>query len=315
MGKDEKSAIIARLVTSIIFGISFVFSKKALEFTTPVDLLSFRFLIAAVALFIMKKLKILQINIDFKSFNRIKPLLFLSIFQPITGYFFEINGINHLPAAESGIILSIIPIFVTIISSLYIKEKPNKKQTGFIFISLIGIIFVLILKDISLNTAEYLGGLFLIISAFSASIYTVLVRKLSGEFRYEEITYVMFIVGAYFFNGIHIIKCIISGSFATYQVFFSTPSIWIPALYLGLCTSVIGYLLTNFSLAKLTAFRVAVFNNLATVISIIIGVYIANNTFSTIQIAGVIMIISGVWGTNYFSGNDKPAELNRQIRA
>lgn len=62
MKSSEKDAIIARLVTSLIFGNSFVFSKKALEFTTPADLLSFRFLVAALALFIVKKLNILDIN-------------------------------------------------------------------------------------------------------------------------------------------------------------------------------------------------------------------------------------------------------------
>ncbi len=305
MNGNEKRAILARLATSLIFGCSFIFSKEALQFITPAELLSFRFLIAAVILHLMKKLNILEIHVDFKSFKKIRPLLCLSVFQPVIGYFFEMEGVYRLTVAESGIILSTIPVFVTIISAFYIKERPNKKQLGFIILSSVGIICILILKDISFSNIEYLGGIFLIIGAFSAAIYTVLARKLSGEFRYEEITYVMMVSGACFFNGIHLIKCIANGSFETYHMLFSNTSVWVPALYLGLGSSVAGFLLTNFSLSMLAAFRVAIFNNLATVISIIIGIFLTKDSFTIVQTTGVIMIISGVWGTNYFSPKEK----------
>lgn len=302
MDRDEKNAIIARIATSVIFGCSFIFSKEALEYASTVQLLSYRFLVAAILLCLLKKLKLIQINVDMKSIRQIKPLLLLSVFQPITGYSFEMEGVERLTSAESGILLSLVPIIVTVMGNWYLSEKPNLKQLFFIVISFVGVLFILIIKDSSFENVSYVGSACLIIAAFCSSVYSIMSRKVSTEFSYEEITYVMMISGAFFFNAIHFTQCLISRSFITYIELFQNSSLWIPALYLGVGSSVLGFLMTNFSLSKLTAFRVAVFNNLATVISIIAGVVIRKEPFTVLQIIGAVMITIGVWGVNYYTG-------------
>lgn len=301
MNNEEKGAIKARIITSIIFGFSFIFSKEALEYTTPTEILSYRFLIAAIMLYFLKRWKVLRININLKSISDLKPLLILSLFQPVAGYSFEMEGVSRLTAAESGIILSITPIVVTVIGNWYIKETPNKKQLLFIILSFVGILLILILKDSCFQNVNFAGSILLIAAAFCVAVYTLLSRKMSGKFTYGEITYAMMVGGALFFNGIHLTKCIVTGSFSTYLEAIHNPSIWVPALYLGVASSVIGFLLTNFSLARLTAFRVAIFNNLATVISIIAGIFIRKDPFTLMQAVGMFMIILGVWGVNYYS--------------
>ncbi|HAA80455.1 MAG TPA: EamA family transporter, partial [Thermoanaerobacter sp.] len=65
-------------------------------------------------------------------------------------------------------------------------------------------------------------------------------------------------------------------------------------------SSVVAYFLNNYALSKLPASQASVFANLTTVISIIAGITIRHETFYWYHVIGAIMILIGVWGTNYF---------------
>ena len=300
MNRDEKFAIAARVVTSIIFGCSFIFSKEALSYITPIQLLSYRFFVAAFLLYLLKRLKIININVSLERLNEMRPLLLVSFFQPIAGYYFEMQGIKRLTAAESGIMLALIPIIVTVMGVWVLKEKPNHKQVSFIALSFVGVLFILVIKDTSFANISISGSIFLLISAVFSGAYNILSRKVSTQFTYIDITYVMMVSGAIFYNVLNLMNCIITQSIESYVMLFQNQSIWIPAIYLGMISSVAGFLLTNYSLSKMTAFRVAIFNNLATVIAIIAAILIRKDPFSYLQIIGTIMIMIGVWGVNYF---------------
>jgi drug/metabolite transporter (DMT)-like permease len=56
----------------------------------------------------------------------------------------------------------------------------------------------------------------------------------------------------------------------------------------------------NYTLSKITAAESAVFANLTTVVSIAAGVVFRNEPFFKFQVVGAVLIIIGVWGTNYF---------------
>ena len=58
--------------------------------------------------------------------------------------------------------------------------------------------------------------------------------------------------------------------------------------------------MVNYMLSKLPASNSSVFSNLTTVISIIAGVFIRHEAFHWYQLAGGIIIILGVWGTNRY---------------
>lgn len=300
MKRDEKFAIAARIITSVIFGCSFIFSKDALLYVTPVQLLAYRFFVAAIILHLLKQSNIIKINIDLKRLKEIKPLLVLSFYQPIAGYYFEMQGIDRLTAAESGIMLALIPIIVVILGAWLINEKPNKKQIFFVVLSFIGIIFILIIKDTSFKNISIAGSIFLLISAVCSGIYNILSRKISTEFSYADITYVMMVSAAIFFNALNLILCLLNQSLESYLILYNNPSILIPVFYLGILSSIVGFLLTNYSLSKMTAVRVAIFNNLATVIAVMAAVFLRKDPFSGLQIMGTVFIMTGVWGVNYY---------------
>lgn len=72
--------ILSAITTSVIFGLSFLFSKQAIDAADPLSLLAFRFLTAFIVMSILVLAKIIRVN--YKNKN-LKGLLIVSFIQPL----------------------------------------------------------------------------------------------------------------------------------------------------------------------------------------------------------------------------------------
>lgn len=285
---------------ALIFGFSFLFTKEALESIAPFHLLGFRFGIAAIVLSILAGLKI--IKLDYKGKN-IRNLVSIALAQPVAYFIFEIFGIKLTNSSESGMMIALIPVVVTVLAAFFLKEYPKTKQLAFIGLSVLGAVFIIIMKSSEIGS-NILGINILLMAVLCASIFNILSRKYSTDFKPAEITFAMMWIGAITFNTISIIQHIHSGQLGNYFLPLSNMKVVSALLYLGVLSSVIAFFLVNFTLSRIEASRSAVFANLSSVTSIVAGVLIRHEPFYWYQIVGAIMILTGVWGTNFFS-NDR----------
>jgi drug/metabolite transporter (DMT)-like permease len=297
--------ILAGLSTATIFGFSFLFTKEALELIDPFHLLGFRFAFAFIFLSVLKFVGL--IDVDFKG-KRINLLLLLSLFQPVTYFIFETLGVSLTSSSEAGMMIALIPVFVTILAAIFLQEVPTKKQLVFIITSVAGVLFIIIMKG-SLKVGGQLTGIFVLLGAVvSAGIYNILSRKSSLQYKPVEITYIMMLVGAIVFNVVSVTKHVITGNLHNYFQLLGNLKILISVSYLGILSSVLAFFLFNFMLSKIEASRSAVFTNLTMVVSIIAGVVFRNESFYWFHMVGGAMILLGVWGTNYY-GNYEPKDV------
>lgn len=226
-------------------------------------------------------------------------ILMIALFQPVAYFIFETMGVNMTNASESGMMIALIPVFVTILAVIFLKEKPKKIQVLFISLSVIGALFIVIMK--STNLGGNISGLgVLLLAVICAAIYNILSRKFSVDFKPIEITYIMMCVGAIVFNTLSLVQHGMEGQLMNYFTPLRNREVLIAVTYLGLLSSVIAFLLVNFSLSKIEASRSAVFANLSSITSIVAGVIILHEPFTWYQCVGAILILLGVWGTNYF---------------
>jgi len=295
----DKKIIGAAILTPILFGFSFLASKVGLNIlkSNPIDIISFRFLFAAILMVVLRITKV--IDIDLKGKN-LKIVLLLSLFYPTLSFIFEIQGINMTTSAESGMMVSLVPIFTTILAIPVLKEYPGKKQMFFVILSAAGVFFINYMQKQS--GGKITGNLILLTSAFFGSMYSVLTRKASLKFKAEEITYIMILMGAIVFNSISCVSHIISGDIQLYFKPLLNLKFLISILYLALACSVISFFLMNYLYSKIEASRVSVILNIATIISIFAGAMILKEGLCWYHIVGITMILAGVWGTNHFNG-------------
>ncbi|MFP4199636.1 MAG: DMT family transporter [Halanaerobium sp.] len=296
----------AGLIFSSIFGFSFLFTKEGLELMTPFQLLGFRFALAFISLSILRITGI--INIDFKGKN-INLLMLLAVFQPGIYFTFETTGMMYTTSSEAGIMIALIPIAVTILAAVFLKEKTTIIQTGFVLLSVGGVFFIILNRGGSAIEGNLFGILLLSVAVLAAAFYNIISRKLSLQFSPIEITYVMMGFGALAFN----LTALYQRNFNLLGYFniLANTKVLLTVIYLGIFSSVLAFFMMNYTLSKINAAQAAVFANLTTVVSILAGVFIRNESFYKFQIIGAVLIIVGVWGTNYFS---RPVKMKGDSR-
>ena len=295
---SEQKGMLADGLAYTIFGLSYLFSKMALNITEPMILLCARFTVTFVVLNILVLTGAMKLNL--RGRNLTGPIL-VGILQPVLYFILENYGLKYTTTSFTGIVSSISPVFTAILGAIILKERPTPRQWIFIGISIAGVLMVSLKSGDGSNTL--LGCLCLIGAYFSGSVYSLFVRHLSKRFTPFELTYIMFSVGFVFFAGM---------AFAQYRgatVPMLTDALghgeFIAAvLYLGAVASVGAYLLANYSLAKLPVARSSIFGNVSTVVSILAGVIVMHDTFTPVTLLAAVLILTGVWGAN---ASAKPA--------
>ncbi len=291
-----RKAHIAGISFSIIFGFSFMFSKVVLQYVTPMGLIAYRFLVAFLVFEILRLTKVVKIRWQWKI---IKPILLVALFQPILYFIFETYGLNLTSSSEAGMMIALIPIFVTILSAFILNEKASKAQVFFIVFSVAGILFIQLFKPTENNPSSLIGIVLLFFAVISAASFNIASRNASRKVTPYENTYFMMIAGAIAFNLIYVIQLIMRGHISEYYESLLHIEIVGPILYLGIVASIGGFFLVNYALSKLPAHVSSIYANLSTVVAVIAGGIILRETIQWYHIVGCLMIVTGVYGTAY----------------
>lgn len=300
----RRNVHLAGVIYATIFGFTFMFSKVALDYVRPIGLIAYRFLIAIIVLEILRWFKVIHIRFEKKHF---KHLFLVALFQPILYFIFETFGIRLTTSGEAGMMIALIPIFVTILSSVILKEAPKKIQIFFILLSVSGVLFIQIMKSSSGLDVNLWGLLLLLGAVISAALFNIASRNASKTLKPYELTYFMMLGGALVFNTLYIVQLSIESRLSDYFTNLSHLELVVPILYLGVIASIGGFFLVNFALSKVPAHVSSIYANLSTIVAIIAGAWLLNEKLYYYHFIGAFMIIIGVYGTVRFNiGRGKP---------
>lgn len=297
MRTQDIKPYIAGVGFATIFGFSFLFTKVALDHVDPLRLIGFRFALAAIVSSLLALTKLIKLSLKGKN---LRPLLWIAFFQPLAYFIFETTGISRTSSSQAGMMIALIPIVVAVLSSVVLKEKVLGTQWLFIIMSVAGVLFIALMQDANGSGAGLSGPLLLLGAVASAALFNIMSRRSSQDFSPFEITFVMMWTGAVIFTTAAVVNHARLGTLRTYFSVLSMPGVVYALLYLGIASSVIAFLLVNYSLSQIPASQAAVFANLTTVVSIVAGVAFRGEPFHWYNLVGAALILGGVWGTNYF---------------
>lgn len=285
-------ANLAALGFATIFGCSFLASKIVLEYLSPFGLLAFRYLLAFITFEVLRLLKIVKVDLSKKAF---KLVWWIVLFQPIMYFIFETFGLSLAKTSEAGLMLAIIPIVVALLSAVILKEKLSLLQVICIIMTIIGI-GIIQLSEIgnALNSNKW-GIVLLFGAVISAALFNIFSRKSSHILSPITITYYMVLGGAIVFNSAYFIEKLASNTLAGYFNNLFSWKVGLSLLYLGVISSIGGFFLVNYSLARLPAPISSLYSNLSTVITIIIGVLVLDEKLTIYHYLGSLLIILGVY--------------------
>ena len=293
--KDKKYlyASAAALATNVIFGFSFLFSKVALSFAHPLVIIAVRFTVAFTLLTLLWGIGVFKMSFKNKPKGR---LLAMALAQPVLYYICELYGIKLTSSALSGVIISLVPVVVIILSTLFLHERPTPKQILFSALSLAAVALISISSNDQNDTTVF-GILLLLGAVLCASVFNILSRNQSKEYSPVERTYVMFFFGTVSFN---LIALATLGSDYTNEIThaISHPEFIGAIAYLSILSSIIAFLFYNYSTTILPPVKSASYSNLITVVSVLAGIFILGEALSPFTLICCGAVIIGVIGTN-----------------
>lgn len=305
--KTHTLSLLAALTSAVIFGMSFMFSKLALEVAAPTVLLAFRFTVAVAAMSLVILVNALVGKLRgrplFAFSLRGKPvykLVLLGIVQPVAYFIFENYGILYTSSAVAGTIIAAVPVCCILMDVLVLHERVTPKQ---VLCALGAIGGVALISVGGAMMVSALGMLFLVLTMLSDTLYYGISHNAAKRFTPFEMTYVMFIVGMVVFIPVGLIYAgglhspLITGP-------MHDGGFWVAVLYLGLLSSVLAYGLLNFANSHLSVSETSLFSNVTTVVSVLAGVVLLKEPFSVWQMLGVAVILVCVFVANVSGGKE-----------
>ncbi|QWI72923.1 DMT family transporter (plasmid) [Bacillus mycoides] len=302
---EKRMAYISATIYAVIIGLSFMFVKVTLKVATPLDILAHRFTIAWIVATVVWIFKRESIKITKKD---ILKIALLAILYPTLFFAFQVFGLVGTSSSQAGIIQAAVPVFTLIFASIFLKETSTSGQKIAIGLSVLGVMYIMYMNGVGDKNTSLLGNGLILLSALVTSLYNILARKLTQRYSLFTITYIMTLFGFIAFNGLALINHLMNGTVHQFMQPFGNMDFVFAILYLGILSSLVTSLLSNYALSKIEASKMSVFSNFATLITIVAGVIFLKEEFHLYHLIGAIVIIIGVVSTNYFGGRTRHNE-------
>jgi drug/metabolite transporter (DMT)-like permease len=284
------------LIMVVVWALAFPLIKIGLEELSFINLTIMRFFIVCCALpfilFFGKK--------RFSKLHKkdIIPIFLLGFFGVMV-YHLGLNyGEQFISPAAASLIIATIPVQIVILAMIFLKEKISFLKALGIIIAMIGVVVISIWgKAESSIKVEYIfGAIAVLIAALMGALYTISGKKLLDRYTGLSLT-----VYAMLFGSIGLIP------FINYSLFEQASNMsinaWFAVIFLGLFSTIIGYIVWYIALEKKTASEISIFLYVIPVFSTIFSFFIFKDEITLMFVFGGILVIAGLAIVNMKNNN------------
>lgn len=196
---------------------------------------------------------------------------------------------RYVSSTLGAVIVSTIPLFAPFAGWFIAKEKVAVNSIIGILISLAGVFLI----TFSFNSGFEASGLgigLMFLAVFAAIFYTVFLRKLTNHYTGATIVTYQSIIGMVYFTPVFLIFEMSEFSFSevTMQSFSAL-------LQLTIVASVLAFLLFTYSVKRMGITKANAFVNLIPAITYIFAIIILGEVITIQKIAGILIVIAGLF--------------------
>ena len=282
-------AYILLVLTTIFWSGNFIVGKAATIYNIPPFSLNFfRWLFAGIILlpFTFKEI--------FLKKNYIKENIGLFIILGITSIT-VFNSIVYYSLYFTQVItgvlmISTIPVWIILISSLLKIEKTNIYQIFGILLSLIGVVAIITKSDLEvIKGLEFnKGDLSIIVAMFSWAIFSTLLKKKKLEVSQITLLQVVIIFGLIFLTPIYIIELLLGNYIILDKPFFLTLA------YVVIFPGLLSFLFWIKGISVIGANRSGIFLHLMPIFGSVFAIIIFKEKIMFYHLIGAMFIIFGI---------------------
>jgi drug/metabolite transporter (DMT)-like permease len=187
--KSAKIGYIELVVTSIIWGISYVLMKYSLSFLTPQQIAFARFLIAAIIF-----APLLLVGKERYNRREILVIIVLALTGVLLYQLLFIWGEIGLSAGNASFISSFEPIFIVVLGISARKDRLSWAIVAGLTVSTIGM--MILLRPTSLNANEIFSAILVLLSALSWAIFTIMGKDVLTKHNPLNVTGYVSVIGS-----------------------------------------------------------------------------------------------------------------------
>jgi drug/metabolite transporter (DMT)-like permease len=210
----------------------------------------------------------------------------------LLGYFvssyLDFLGLHYISVGLERVILYLIPAIVLVLSKFLLKKTIDRRQYWAMAVAYLGIILVF-LHDIQFNgqSAVFLGGILVFLSAVAYSIYLIYAGELVG--RVGSIRMV-----ALASASATAATCIQSLVLDVGQLFVQQPEVYYFALINALFCTFIPMLFIMMAVNRIGSSLTAQAGTIGPVGTAFLGWYFLSEPVSALQLAGIAVVLIGI---------------------
>ncbi len=273
------------LFAVFVWGLSFIATKSVLPEINPEVIVFIRQILGASFLLVVALKQKRSFKINLKDHKWV----FLLALIACAHLWIQVTGLQWTSASNTGWIIGITPVFMTILALLFFKEKIIRTQLFGIIISFIGLVLLVSKGDFtSLDLINNRGDVLIISSSLTWSIYSLASKKATLNYSPVMTTLYLFIIVAIVISPFAVnqenIKAILNLSFNG----------WLAILFLGILCSGVAYTLWAQSLTEMSASRVGAFLYIEPFVTFFGSWLLLNEKLTLITLVSGLIIIGGV---------------------
>lgn len=280
-----RNAILALIITNIIWGAAPPIFKWSLQDIGPFTLAFLRF---AIATLLVLPFAIGRMKIRGKDFTTIFAASFLGITINISFFF---QGLKFAPSINSTIIGSAGPVFLVLFSLFILHERLKKKLVFGSLLGLIGVILIIARPLISHGTdLSVIGNIFYLAATIGSLGQTILGRKIMQKYDAITIAFWSFLIGMLSFTPSFFDEVRMQGFLPhlTYQGI-------IGIIFGAYFCSALAYFLYYYALKNLLACEAGMFTYLDPIVTIIIAIPLLGEVPDSMYLIGALMVFLGIY--------------------
>ena len=287
--KSRALALLAAFGATAIYGMNHTIAKVVMpHYIAPFGFIMLR-VVGACILFWLVSFFIPKETIERKDFLRIA---FTALFGMCINMLMFFKGLQLSTPINSGVIVTLTPIIILILSAFFLKEKLTQLKFLGIVLGFIGALLLILYGSSTkvVNAPDIsLGNTMLLINAVSFGAYLVMVKPLTKKYSTVTLMKWMFLLGVIYTFPFTITEFI--------EVSWKTlpfEAIWrIGFVVVG--TTFLTYMFNVYALKTLPATTIGAFTYLQPIITIVYAVITGNDILDGVKILACLLVFLGVY--------------------
>jgi drug/metabolite transporter (DMT)-like permease len=273
------------LIQILIAGGTHIVAKAVVRDIDAATLTFLRSLISAGGLAVFLIAKGTRLTMEKADWKRLAVLGFLGI--PVNQFFY-LYGLKFSTAANGALLYATTPVFILLLSYFVLDEKITKKKTFGILLAFAGVAMVVFERGVDFSSEYTFGNLMILIAVVAWALFTIYGKPMILKYGAMQTTSIAMFMGTLIFlpHGLFF-----SLSYPYTQL---ESGHWAGILYLGIGTSIFGYMLWYYALGHIEASKLAVFANGQPIVATILSLIFLDYTITAPFIIGGSVTIVGV---------------------